>query len=117
MIETYLSTRRVLKGVVVILDIRRTPGQEEFDLLSWLHHYSIAGILVLTKTDKLSKNKQAQKHNLIAQVLETDSDALKTACILIAHLQPLVLILYFLIKRRKIADSIWLENVPVGNGQ
>jgi GTP-binding protein len=74
MIETYLSTRKALKGVVVILDIRRTPRQAELNLLSWLHHYSIAGILVLTKTDKLSKNKQAQKHNLIAQVLEIDKN-------------------------------------------
>ena len=74
MIETYLSTRKALKGVVVILDIRRTPRQAELNLLSWLQHYSIAGILVLTKTDKLSKNKQAQKHNLIAEVLEIDKD-------------------------------------------
>ena len=74
MIETYLSFRKTLKGVVVILDIRRTPGQEELNLLGWLRHYSIAAILVLTKTDKLSKNKQAQKHNLIAQALEMDKN-------------------------------------------
>ena len=74
MIETYLSTRKALKGVIVILDIRRTPRQEEFDLLSWLQHYSIPGILVLTKTDKLSKSKQAQKLNLIGQVLERDKN-------------------------------------------
>ena len=74
MIETYLSTRKALKGVVIILDIRRTPQQEEFNLLSWLRHYSIAAILVLTKTDKLSKNKQTQKHHLIAQVLEKDKN-------------------------------------------
>jgi GTP-binding protein len=72
MIETYLSTRETLKGVIVILDIRRTPRLEELNLISWLHHYSIADILVLTKTDKLSKNKQAQKLDLIAQVLERD---------------------------------------------
>ena len=74
MIETYLSTRKTLKGVVVILDIRRTPGQEELNLLGWLHHHSIAAILVLTKTDKLTKNKQVQKHGLIAQVLEIDTN-------------------------------------------
>ena len=72
MIETYLSTRKALKGMVVILDIRRTPRQEELDLLSWLQHYSIAGILVLTKTDKLSKNKQTKQHQLIAQALNRD---------------------------------------------
>jgi GTP-binding protein len=70
MIETYLSGRETLKGVVVIMDIRRIPRQEELNLLGWLNHYAIAGILVLTKTDKLSKNKQAKQHHLIARALE-----------------------------------------------
>ena len=72
MIETYLRGRPTLKGVVIIMDIRRTPGQEELNLLSWLNHYSIAGIFVLTKTDKLTKSKQVQQHNLIARALEMD---------------------------------------------
>ena len=70
MIETYLSGRETLRGVVVIMDIRRIPRQEELNLLGWLNHYAIAGILVLTKTDKLSKNKQANQHHLIARTLE-----------------------------------------------
>jgi GTP-binding protein len=72
MIETYLSTRKTLKGIILILDIRRTPRQEELNLISWLHHYSISAIFVLTKTDKLSKNKQAQKLDTIAGVLKKD---------------------------------------------
>ena len=74
MIETYLRGRQTLKGVVIIMDIRRKPGQEELNLLSWLNHYSIAGILVLTKTDKLSKSKQVQQHNLIARALGMDKE-------------------------------------------
>jgi GTP-binding protein len=70
MIETYLSGRETLKGVVVIMDIRRIPGQAEHNLLGWLNHYAITGVLVLTKTDKLSKNKQAQQHRLIAAAIE-----------------------------------------------
>jgi GTP-binding protein len=70
MIETYLSGRETLRGVVVIMDIRRIPRQEELNLLGWLNHYAIAGILVLTKTDKLSKNKQAHQHNLVARALD-----------------------------------------------
>jgi GTP-binding protein len=104
MIETYLSTRKALKGVVVILDIRRTPGQEELNLLSWLHHYFIAGILVLTKTDKLSKNKQAQKHNLIAQVLEIDKNDF----------------ILFSAKSRRGRDTLWkaiLSLVDIENNQ
>ncbi len=72
MIETYLRGRKALKGVVIIMDIRRIPGQEELNLFGWLKHYSIAGICVLTKTDKLPKSKQVQQHNRIAEALEMD---------------------------------------------
>jgi GTP-binding protein len=70
MIETYLSDRETLRGVVLIMDIRRIPRQEELNLLAWLNHYAIASILVLTKTDKLSKNKQAHQHDKIVRTLE-----------------------------------------------
>jgi GTP-binding protein len=73
MIETFRRGRQTLKGVVIIMDIRRIPGQEELNLLGWLNHYSIAGIVVLTKTDKLPKSKQVQQHKLIARALEMDS--------------------------------------------
>lgn len=69
MIETFLSNRETLKGVVVITDIRRTPGTEERDLIRWLDYYKIATILVITKADKLSKNKQLKQQAAIAQAL------------------------------------------------
>jgi GTP-binding protein len=69
MIETFLSKRETLKGVVVIMDIRRTPGTEERDLIRWLDYYKIASILVITKADKLSKNKQLKQQAAIAQTL------------------------------------------------
>lgn len=74
MIETYLRGRQTLKGVVIIMDIRRIPGQEELNLLGWLKHYFIAGILVLTKTDKLSRSKQVRQHQRFAQALEIDKE-------------------------------------------
>jgi GTP-binding protein len=69
MIETYLSTRQTLKGVVIIMDIRRLPREEEQNLIHWLAHYSIASILVLTKTDKLSKTKLIKQQAAIVQAL------------------------------------------------
>jgi GTP-binding protein len=74
MIETYLSTRRTLKGVVIILDIRRKPREEERDLIHWLAHYSIASILVLTKTDKLSKTKVARQQESIVRALAMEKE-------------------------------------------
>ena len=72
MIETYLKKRPNLKGVVTIMDIRRNPGQEEFDLFDWLQHYAIPTTHVLTKADKLSKPKQAVRHQAIARALSKD---------------------------------------------
>ena len=57
MVETYLQKRSNLKAVVVILDIRREPTKGDMDLLNWLGHYNIHAILVLTKTDKISRQK------------------------------------------------------------
>jgi GTP-binding protein len=72
MIETYLSTRQTLKGVVVILDIRRLPRDEEQNLIDWLNHFSISKIIVLTKTDKLSKTKQIKQQFANAEALLID---------------------------------------------
>ncbi len=74
MIETYLSTRSTLKAVVLIMDIRRTPGAREMDLLYWLDYHGIAVIRVLTKTDKLAKTKQAKQHAAIAQTLGIEKE-------------------------------------------
>ena len=74
MIETFLSKRKTLKGIVVIMDIRRTPGTEESDLLHWLEHFNIPCILVITKVDKLSKNKQNKQVNHIIQTLGVARD-------------------------------------------
>jgi len=76
MIEKYLSTRKTLKGVVLIMDIRREPRQEENDLIRWLNFYGIPIIFVLTKVDKLSKSKQIHQHRAIADTLSCAKDLL-----------------------------------------
>ena len=72
MIENFLSKRKTLKGVVVILDVRRIPKTEDFDLIRWLNYYNIAFILVITKADKLSKNKQLKQQTAIQRALSID---------------------------------------------
>jgi GTP-binding protein len=76
MVVKYLKTQESLRAVVVILDIRRIPNQADHDLLDWLGHYDIPEIVVLTKADKLKKNKQAQQRTLIAKDLSKDPSAL-----------------------------------------
>lgn len=76
MIETYLTTRKTLKGVTLIMDIRRTPRREEIDFIDWLDHLNIPKIMVVTKADKLSKTKQTRQLALIADTLGVERSGL-----------------------------------------
>ena len=76
MIETYLSTRETLLGVVLLMDLRRIPKLEELNFINWLNHYDIPAILVLTKADKLSKTKQIKQILAISKTLSIKSDDL-----------------------------------------
>ena len=76
MIETYLTSRPTLKGVVLILDIRRNPGEEENNFIAWFQEQGIPTILILTKTDKLSKTKQKKQIQSIKNALSIDSEEL-----------------------------------------
>lgn len=72
MMETYLSTRKNLAGVVLILDIRRVPVDEDLQMLEWLRAYSIPPIIVVTKCDKVSKNERAKQSAAIMQRMGLD---------------------------------------------
>ena len=67
MMETYLSKRSNLRGVVLILDIRRVPVEEDLQMLAWLRTFHITPIVVITKCDKVSKNERAKQTAIILQ--------------------------------------------------
>lgn len=76
MMERYLSGRESLRGVVLILDIRRIPSDEDLQMLSWLRSYNRRPIIVLTKCDKVTKNERARQTAAIAAKLEMDKSLL-----------------------------------------
>lgn len=76
MVETYLSKRNTLKAVVLIIDIRRIPGSEEFSLIQWLSHMDIPWVPVLTKADKLPKTKQLKQQRSIGKALSVEENEL-----------------------------------------
>ncbi len=69
MIEAYLVGRNNLRGVILLLDIRRTPGVAERNFIDWLNFHGRSHIQVLTKADKLSKTKQKNQQRAIAETL------------------------------------------------
>ncbi|MRR34134.1 YihA family ribosome biogenesis GTP-binding protein [bacterium] len=70
MIETYLARRKNLRGVVLILDVRRVPSREDLSMHQWLKSYSIPTLLVINKCDKVSRNERARQAAVIARTLE-----------------------------------------------
>jgi len=91
MVETYFQSKQNVLGAVILLDIRHDPRKEELDLFSWFDQYHIPYLIVLTKADKLSKNKQINQHKKISQHL---------AC-------PKEGIICFSAKTRQGKDEIW----------
>jgi GTP-binding protein len=57
LVEHYLSSREELAGVLVLVDIRRGPEQEETMLARFLEHHGLPFAWVLTKSDKLAAGR------------------------------------------------------------
>jgi len=90
MIEGYLAGRHSLRGVVLILDIRRMPDERERLFISWLAQCRLPVILVLTKADKLSTGAQSRRYREISEALDTE-------------LPPIL----FSAKTRRGRDALW----------
>jgi GTP-binding protein len=68
MVRTYLESRRNLKAVVLLFDLRRVPREEDLQLLDWLEELAIPTIPIITKIDKISRNRRLSQ---IAPILQT----------------------------------------------
>lgn len=58
LVNGYIDSSQRLRALFILADIRRSLGQEESDLIKWCEARSIVPIVILTKADKLAKNKQ-----------------------------------------------------------
>ncbi|ACL05096.1 ribosome biogenesis GTP-binding protein YihA/YsxC [Desulfatibacillum aliphaticivorans] len=76
MIETFITTRKTLHGVVLILDLRRIPGGQERENLAWFDLNNIPVILVATKADKFSRQRQLAQQKEMAKALGIPLDVI-----------------------------------------
>jgi GTP-binding protein len=77
MVEAYLTHRPNLLGLILIIDIRRDPKEEEHDLARWLTSHDMPYLVVLTKADKLSKTQQHKRAAAIsAQMNRTPAEVI-----------------------------------------
>lgn len=68
-IEEYLMNRPDLKKVVLLVDARHKPTEDDVLMIEYLRHYSIEVIVVATKLDKLKRNDIRKSENIIRETL------------------------------------------------
>lgn len=61
LIEDYLYQRETLKKVVLLIDIRHEPGENDKMMYDWIVHNGYEPLVIATKLDKL-KRSQISKH-------------------------------------------------------
>lgn len=69
-LETYLSLRSPIRLVVQMIDARHGPMDNDVQMYEWLQFHGRQVQVVLTKTDKLSKNEIAKQVALTAKLLD-----------------------------------------------
>jgi len=74
LIESYMRRTTQLRGIVLLLDIRREPSDDDRAMLDFLAEMEVPTIVALTKTDKLSKAAARERVVQIARVLTLESE-------------------------------------------
>ena len=58
--EGYFNGKRNIKAAFQLVDIRRTPTDDDLQMIDFLKHYGYKFCIVLTKSDKLSKTARGE---------------------------------------------------------
>lgn len=61
LIDGYLRMTTQLRGIVLLLDIRREPNAEDLAMLDYLAELEIPTLIVITKVDKLGTAERARR--------------------------------------------------------
>lgn len=75
-IETYLNRSKKLKLVIMVVDIRHSPTEDDKMMARWLVNSTLPYIVVATKKDKISRSKLKERLSDISTSLELDNDTL-----------------------------------------
>lgn len=68
-IETYLTGRQQLKKVILLLDCRRKPNEDDILMYNWIKHYGYNCMIISTKSDKLKRSELKKSEKIIRDAL------------------------------------------------
>lgn len=69
-IEEYLINRKNLQEIVLIVDIRHEPTNQDLMMYEWIKSFGYTGIVLATKADKISKANWQKHTKIIRQKLK-----------------------------------------------
>ncbi|EAD5683551.1 TPA: ribosome biogenesis GTP-binding protein YihA/YsxC [Listeria monocytogenes] len=74
MIETYITSREQLRGVIQIVDLRHKPTEDDRMMYEFLKYYDIPVIVVATKADKIPRSKWQKNAKIVRETLDFNPD-------------------------------------------
>jgi GTP-binding protein len=74
LIQSYLRRTTQLRGIVLLLDIRREPSDDDLAMLDFLAETEVPTIVALTKKDKLTKAAALERAAKISRSLALGSE-------------------------------------------
>jgi ribosome biogenesis GTP-binding protein YsxC/EngB len=69
-IENYLVGRENLKRVVLLVDCRHKPTNDDMLMYNWIKYHGYEVIIVATKSDKLTRNELRKSETVIRDTLQ-----------------------------------------------
>ena len=74
MMDEYFQHRDGLVKVVQLVDIRHDPSKQDVQMYEYLKHFGLDGLVVATKSDKISRNEMQKNLARIRKVLGMNKD-------------------------------------------
>ena len=77
LIEIYFKEALNIKKIILLLDVRHEPSEKDIIFFEWAMAYHLPVLIVLTKSDKISKNTAtSRKFAIIKQFQLNDKDCI-----------------------------------------
>ena len=76
MIEDYLLNRENLRAVIMLLDFRHKPTEDDRLMYEFLKHYGIKVYFILTKEDKIKRNDRKKHFKMIMDEMKCSDENL-----------------------------------------
>ncbi|MFV0381388.1 MAG: ribosome biogenesis GTP-binding protein YihA/YsxC [Breznakia sp.] len=76
MMEDYFHHRTQKKGLVLLVDARRIPNEDDTLMMEFARYYKMHVLVVATKIDKLKRNEMLKNMNVIQDVLQLQKEEL-----------------------------------------